>query len=119
MTGLFARQLEPIVNDIAEHRGVIHLVQGVVVVIGLFVVRGATTYAHTVIMNKTGQRIVTDVQQEMYRHLMRMDLAFFHANASSSLIARLISDVGLMRLAAGECLTTARSRRTLYAACLS
>ena len=64
MTGLFARQLEPIVNDIFQRRGVIHLLQGSLVVMGIFVVRGVTTYFHTVLMNKTGQRIVNDVQQE-------------------------------------------------------
>jgi len=106
MTGLFARQLEPIVNDIFQHRGVFHLMRGSLVVVGIFVVRGITTYFHTVIMNKTGQRIVTNVQQEVYRHLLRADLAFFHANSSGSLIARVIGDVGVMRQAVGECLTT-------------
>jgi subfamily B ATP-binding cassette protein MsbA len=106
MTGLFTRQLEPIVNDIFGHRGVIHLVQSSLVVMAIFVVRGITTYFHTVIMNKTGQRIVTDVQQEMYRHLLQADLAFFHANASGTLVARIVSDVGVMRQAVGECFTT-------------
>jgi subfamily B ATP-binding cassette protein MsbA len=106
MTGLFTRQLEPIVNGIFEHRGMAYLLQSCVMVIGIFIVRGLTTYFHTVIMNRTGQRIVTDVQQEMYRHLLRADLAFFHANASGSLISRLTNDVGVMRQSVGECLTT-------------
>jgi len=106
MTALFARQLEPIVNDIIDHRGFAHLLRGTLIVIAIFFVRGATTYFHTVIMNRTGQRIVTDVQQEMYRHLMRADLAFFHANSSGSLLSRMVADVGVMRQAVGECLTT-------------
>lgn len=106
MTGLFTRQLEPIVNDIFEHRGVFHLLQSSLIVIGIFVVRGSTTYFHTIIMNKTGQRIVTDVQQEIYRHLLRADLAFFHANSSGNLVSRTTGDVNVMRQAVGECLTT-------------
>jgi subfamily B ATP-binding cassette protein MsbA len=106
MTGLFARQLEPIVDDIFQHRSVFRLMQSALIVIGIFVVRGTATYFHTVIMNKTGQRIVTDVQQEMYSHLLHADLAFFHANASGSLISRVIGDVGVMRQSVGECLTT-------------
>ncbi|MGE3624375.1 MAG: ABC transporter ATP-binding protein [Bdellovibrionales bacterium] len=106
MTGLFTRQLEPIVNDIFQHRGILQLLESASIIILIFVVRGATTYFHTVIMNRTGQRVVTDVQQEMYRHLLRADLAFFHAYSSGSLISRVVNDVGIMRQAVGECLTT-------------
>ncbi len=106
MSGLFTYELKPIVNDMADHRGLWHLMRGSLIVIAIFVTRGVTTYFHTVIMNKTGQRIVTDVQQEMYRHLLGADMAFFHANPSGNLIARVMWDVGLMRQAVGECLTT-------------
>ena len=106
MTGLFARQLGPIVDGIVQHRGTRHLLQSSAIVIGIFVMRGLMTYLHTVIMNKTGQRVVTDVQQEVHRHLLRADLAFFHANSSGSLISRVVSDVGLMRQSVSECLTT-------------
>jgi len=41
----------------------------------------------------------------MYNHLLGADLAFFHANASGTLISRLTNDVAVMRQAMGECLT--------------
>jgi subfamily B ATP-binding cassette protein MsbA len=106
MTGLFTRQLEPIIDGIFQHRGMAYLFESCLIVIAIFVVRGVTTYLHTVIMNRTGQRIVTDVQQEMFRHLLRADMAFFHANASGALISRVTNDVAVMRQAVGECLTS-------------
>jgi subfamily B ATP-binding cassette protein MsbA len=75
------------------------------IIVGIFFIRGLTTYLHTVIMNQVGQRIVTDVQQEMYGHLMQSDLAFFHANASGTLISRMINDIAVMRQTVGDCLT--------------
>jgi len=55
-------------------------------------------------MNRVGQRIVANVQQEMAGHLLHSDLAFFHANASGILVSRVINDVGIMRQATNECL---------------
>jgi subfamily B ATP-binding cassette protein MsbA len=103
--GLFTWMLEPVVNGIFSHKGTPYLFGVTLAIIGTFVTRGITTYFHTVIMNQTGQRIVTDVQQAMFAHLLTADLAFFHSNASGKLLSRLTNDVAVMRAAVGECLT--------------
>ncbi len=107
MTGAAAAIIKPITDELGKpHSASIMLgLTGAVIVI--FALRGFGTYFHTVIMNRVGQRIVTDVQQDMYAHLLRADLAFFHANASGQLIARLTNDVAVMRTAVGECMTSA------------
>ncbi|MDX2028007.1 MAG: ABC transporter ATP-binding protein [Alphaproteobacteria bacterium] len=105
MTGLFASTLEQVVNGMVELRGLDYMLEICAAIVVIFFVRGLTTYFHTVIMNRLGQRIITDVQQEMYDHLMKADLAFFHANASGTLMSRLTNDVSIMRYAASECLT--------------
>jgi ATP-binding cassette, subfamily B, bacterial MsbA len=105
MTGLFTLTLKQVVDGMIQKRGMSFMTGVSSFIVAVFFVRGVTTYLHTVIMNQIGQRIVTDVQQEMYGHLMESDLAFFHANASGTLISRMINDVALMRQAVGECLT--------------
>jgi subfamily B ATP-binding cassette protein MsbA len=105
MTGALARMVEPLVNGFSTSHGVTYHARVALEVIGIFVGGGIATYFHTVIMNQIGQRIVTDVQRQMYGHLLYADLAFFHANASGTLISRLTNDVGVMRQAMGECLT--------------
>ncbi len=107
MNGLFTWMLEPVVNGIFEKKGVAYLLSITISIMLIFVTRGITTYFHTVIMNKIGQKIVTDVQRAMFRHLLAADLAFFHANPSGALLSRLTNDVGVMRQAVGECLTNA------------
>jgi ATP-binding cassette, subfamily B, bacterial MsbA len=104
-TGAMAKAIEPIINELGKGRGSSFAFGLGAVVMGLFFARGLATYFHTVIMNRIGQRIVTDVQQEMHRHLLGADLAFFHANASGNLISRITNDVAIMRSAVGECLT--------------
>jgi ATP-binding cassette, subfamily B, bacterial MsbA len=73
-------------------------------IIGSFWLRSGMVYLHTIMMNRIGQRIVADVQQEMCDHLLKSDLAFFHANASGTLVSRVINDVMIMRQAVNECL---------------
>ncbi|MBV8061534.1 MAG: ATP-binding cassette domain-containing protein [Alphaproteobacteria bacterium] len=106
MTGAAAAIIKPITDELGKpHMPLYMLGLGAGVVV-IFFLRGLGTYFHTVLMNRIGQRIVTDVQQEMYRHLLGADLAFFHANASGQLISRLTNDVAVMRQAVGECMTS-------------
>ncbi len=105
MTGMLARMIEPLVNGFSENHGHAYHAGVAGRIVAIFIGGGLATYFHTVIMNRIGQRIVTDVQQQMYRHLLANDLAFFHANASGTLISRLTNDVAVMRQAMGECLT--------------
>ncbi len=105
-TGGLAKMIEPIVNQLGKGHSDAYITGLGGAIIAIFAARGVATYFHTVIMNRIGQRIVTDVQQQLHRHLLTADLSFFHANASGGLISRLTNDVGVMRQAVGECMTS-------------
>lgn len=105
MTGLLARMVEPLINNFSTSHGAAYHSRVALEILCIFIGGGLATYFHTVIMNQIGQRIVTNVQREMYGHLLGADLAFFHANPSGNLISRLTNDVAVMRQAMGECLT--------------
>lgn len=62
-----------------------------------FVVKGAASYGENVIMTYTGQRIISDIQNRLFTHLMHLDLAFFHKTTSGELLSILTNDVNLMR----------------------
>ncbi len=105
-TGALAKMIEPIVNQLGQDHSSAYVLLMGGGLLALFGVRGLATYVHTVMMNRMGQRIVTDIQQGMHRHLLEADLAFFHAHSSGVLLARLTSDVAVMRQAVGECWTS-------------
>ncbi len=107
MTAAVAYVIKPVVDQLGkphDHKVIVGLAVAIMII---FTLRGVGTYFHTLIMSRIGQRIVANVQQEMYRHLLRADLVFFHANASGSLISRLVGDVNIMRQAVGDCMTNA------------
>jgi subfamily B ATP-binding cassette protein MsbA len=62
-----------------------------------FVVKGASSFGESVIMTYVGQRIISDLQNRLFSHLMRLDLAFFHGTSSGDILSRFTNDVNLMR----------------------
>lgn len=107
MTGAMAKLMEPIIDQVFQARDYDRLLMVAGAVFTVFLLRGLATYSHSLLMNKIGQRIVTDVQRQLYEHILKLDLAFFHSNASGALTTRFISDVAIMRTATSECLTSA------------
>lgn len=106
MTGAMAKLMEPIIDQVFQARDYDRLMLVAGAVFTVFLLRGLATYGHSLLMNKIGQRIVTDVQRQLYEHILTLDLAFFHSNASGALTTRFISDVAIMRTATAECLTS-------------
>ncbi|MBV8538611.1 MAG: ABC transporter ATP-binding protein [Alphaproteobacteria bacterium] len=69
------------------------------------VVKGASTYSQTMLMTRVGQRMLADLQRELFTHLMHADLAFFHDTPTGGLISRFTNDVALVRGAVTQSLT--------------
>lgn len=64
-----------------------------------FVVKGMSSFGETVIMTYIGQRIISDLQNRLFSHLMNLDLAYFHGTSSGDLLSRFTNDINLMRSA--------------------
>lgn len=79
-----------------------------IIPLALFAI-GATSavanYGQVVIMRNIGQRIIADMQIDLFAHLMHSDLAMFHDQASGRLISRFTNDIMLMRNAVSTVLT--------------
>jgi subfamily B ATP-binding cassette protein MsbA len=69
-------------------------------------VKGLALYTHKVLTNGVLARVETDIQQALFRHLVRADLSWLAREAPASLAARFTSDVGLMRLAMERLVTS-------------
>jgi ATP-binding cassette subfamily B multidrug efflux pump len=53
----------------------------------------AMEYLETYLLQWTGQRIMFDLRSEIYRHLQRLDVAFYDRNPVGRLMTRVTSDV--------------------------
>lgn len=105
LTALFAVMIQPVVDDVLT-AGDLKKVWGLAAaILVIFILRGVTTYQHTIIMNRVGQTIVSDIQEEMFGKFLSLDLKFFHQNPSGQLISRVINDVNVMRAAVTDGIT--------------
>lgn len=56
----------------------------------------ALEYLQTYIMQMIGQRIMFDIRMEVYRHLQRVDVAFYDKNPVGRLMTRVTTDVDVL-----------------------
>jgi subfamily B ATP-binding cassette protein MsbA len=96
--------MEPLLDKIFVGREVGLLWIVAAAVLGIALVKGVAGYAQSILMNRVGQRVVADIQRALFRRLIGADLAFFHANPTGTLIARFVSDAGLLRNASANVL---------------
>ena len=104
-TALSAYLMEPIVNDvfIAENESMLWWVSGAVFI--TFMAKGFASYGQSLLMSFVGLRIIADNQTRLYRHLIGMDLGFFHSMPSGRLVSRFLVDINNMRVAVSNALT--------------
>ena len=104
-TASLAVLMETILDDVftAEEPAVLFLTAALVMAV--FVTRGLATYGQSVTMNRVGQRVISDLQKQMFDHLLLADLGYLHGRSSGKLISRFISDVEQMRSAVSDALT--------------
>ncbi len=105
MTGAMAKMLEPVMDRVFTDKNEKMLWPVALTVLTVFTIRGLVTYGHAVIMNRLGQRIISDVNRDMFAHLVYADLSYFHNHPSGQLLSRFISDTSMMRTATVEGLT--------------
>lgn len=64
---------------------------------GVFVLRALAGYAQKLIISRQSERIGAELQAVMLAHVLRLDLAFYLANAPGSLMERLRGDTATLR----------------------
>jgi subfamily B ATP-binding cassette protein MsbA len=104
-TAALARQTEPILDLAFTSHDKATLVAVAITVPIIFAIRGFANYGQATAMNHVGQRMVAELQNGMFAHLVRADLAYFHDTAPSALVNRFSYDTSLLRLALSTTLT--------------
>ena len=64
--------------------------------LGILVASFGLEYAQTYTMQMIGQRIMFDLRMQIYRHLQRLDLAFYDHNPVGRLMTRVTTDVDVL-----------------------
>ncbi|MGE5537391.1 MAG: ABC transporter ATP-binding protein [Gemmatimonas sp.] len=96
--------LDPVVNKVFVERNRDLLMVIGAAVFGVFAVKSAASYAQEVLLAYVGQHVVSDIQNRLFGHLVRDDVATFQAHASGTLVSHFTYDINMMRAAVSNTL---------------
>ena len=97
--------MQPVLDDVFLNQDQLMLILVPIAILVIAAVKGFSTYGQAILMNFVGQRIIANIQVRMYAHLIRADLAFFHAASTGTLVSRFTHDLQLLRVAVANALT--------------
>ena len=69
------------------------------------IVNGVASFYESVIMKRIGQQIVSNIQVELYEHLIYADLKFLTKYPSGNLISRFTNDINILKNTTSEIFT--------------
>jgi subfamily B ATP-binding cassette protein MsbA len=106
-TAANARLIEPMVDEIFVKKNVTYLYLVPLGFILLGVLNSLADYGQMLSLKYVGQKVVSDMQADLFSHLVRSDISLFHDQSSGRLISRMTSDILLMRLSVSQVFTGA------------
>jgi len=62
-------------------------------VLGATLIQGVTSFSLTQLLSKAAQRLITELRQEVQKHISRLPVAFYDANKTGALVSRIMTDV--------------------------
>jgi subfamily B ATP-binding cassette protein MsbA len=98
-TAAAALLVKPVLDDIFVARDATKLFFFPLVIIVLYVVRGLFHYGHSYLMQSIGQRVIRDLREHLFRHMLSMPLSYFHQHHTGTLMSRITNDITLMQRA--------------------
>ena len=98
--------VQRIIDDVFTRRDHAALTYVPLWVLALFAFRGLMNFGQSYFNDYVGLRIINDVRNALNRHFQSLSVSFFYRNPTGTLIARVNSDVHLLRYAITDALAS-------------
>jgi subfamily B ATP-binding cassette protein MsbA len=95
-----AALIRPIFDEVLPTQK--NLVPITVALLSVYFLKGLGAYASSYLMADVGQRVVHDLRNELFRHMLGQSAAFFSLQTSGRLMSRISHDAGLLQRAVSE-----------------
>jgi subfamily B ATP-binding cassette protein MsbA len=97
-----AALIQPIFDEVLPARK--DLMPITFAIIGVYLVKGIGSYLSGYLMTDVGQRVVRDIRNGLFRHILGQSAAFFSLQTTGRLMSRITNDVGQVQRAVSETL---------------
>ena len=71
-------------------------------IVGVYVIKGIGSYVSSYVMTGVGQRVVMDLRNALYRHILGQSASFFAQRTTGQLMSRIGNDVSQVQQAVSE-----------------
>ena len=95
-----ATLVKPIFDSVLPTRE--RLVSTIVAILLVYVAKGLGAYVSQYLMTDVGQRVVRDLRNVVFRHILGQSTAFFTTQTTGRLMSRLTNDVGQVQRAVSD-----------------
>jgi ATP-binding cassette, subfamily B, bacterial len=76
--------------------------QALLLLFGAILLLACATYARFALVSSLGERVVADIRQSLYEHLLRLSPSFFETARSGDILARLTADTAVLQTLVGS-----------------
>jgi subfamily B ATP-binding cassette protein MsbA len=97
-----AALIQPIFDDVLATRR--YLVPVVTAILAVYAIKGVAGYLSAYLMTDVGQRVVRDLRNVLFRHILEQSAAFFSLRTTGRLMSHITSDVGQVQRAVSDTL---------------
>jgi subfamily B ATP-binding cassette protein MsbA len=98
---LVARLVKYVVDDVlVDTPGSVGWIA--IALLGAFAIKGVGAYVSGYLMTDVGHRVVRDLRDQLYQHILNQSAAFFSRRTSGQLVSRITNDVSQVQRAASE-----------------
>jgi len=100
--GVIPYIVKELVDDVLKSNNVERLSQVPVLIVAVFLVRGLVNYGQSYLGEYVGQHITFDLRHDLETHMLGLPLSYFDQAQTGNLLARMTTDVLLVRQALTE-----------------
>jgi ATP-binding cassette, subfamily B, bacterial MsbA len=97
LTATYAYLVKPVLDEIFLNKDTGMLAILPLVVLGASVLKGGATYGRAYLMRFVANRIIRDIREQLYQHLLVMPLGFFNRYSTGKLMSRVLNDVTMVQ----------------------
>jgi subfamily B ATP-binding cassette protein MsbA len=94
------RQLEPILDEALPNER--NLMPTIAAILGFYFIKGLGAYVSGYLMTDVGQRVVRDLRERLFAHIIGQSAAYISTQTVGRLLSRLLNDVGLVQRVVSE-----------------
>lgn len=97
INGSLAWLVKPAVDMVFVEKNVKYLMLLSLSILIVFLGRGVFEFLHSYLMKSIGAKIVRDIRNRLYEHMVCLPMTFIHRDSTGAMVSRAINDAGMLQ----------------------